>query len=156
MAARTRARSSAGEIGAAKRRGSRSAALVVAERLAVPQPELAREERVVADLRMRVERQVVGGEVDVVLEQRAQALGQQRRQPGRVELPEQAVVDEHELGAELDRALDQLPPRADARDHRVISRAPGPGGRWAPVVELAGIQQLVEGRDDVGYLRHGV
>ena len=64
---------------------------------------------------MRVERQVVGGEVDVVLEQRPQALGQQRRQPGRVEVPEQAVVDQHELRAELDRALVQLPPRADAR-----------------------------------------
>ena len=76
-----------------------------------------REERVVAHLRVRVERQVVADEVDVVLEQRPQALGQQRRQPGRVELPEQAVVDQDELRAQLDRALVQFPPRTHPRHH---------------------------------------
>jgi len=62
---------------------------------------------------VRVERQVVGGEIDVVLEQRPQAFGQQRRQPGRVEVPEQAVMDQHELRAQLDGALAELAPSAD-------------------------------------------
>ena len=106
---------------------------------------------------MGVERQVVGGEVDVVLEQRPQALGQQRRQPGRVEVPEQPVVDEHELRAELDRALDQLALRGDAGDHARDLRARP--GTWSPFGprswNVAGCQQLVERPNDVGDLRHG-
>jgi hypothetical protein len=78
--------------------------------------ERVREQRVVADLRVRVERQVVGGERDVVAEQRPQPLGQPRRQSDGREVPEQAVVHEHQLAALLDGALDQLALRRHARD----------------------------------------
>ena len=60
---------------------------VVAERLVLRRTRAPAQQRVVADLRMGVERQVVGGEADVVLEQRPQALGEQRRQPGRAGSP---------------------------------------------------------------------
>src|SRR4051812_25806769 len=77
------------------------AAAVVAERLVGAAAERPRQQRVVTELGMGVERDVVGGEVDVVLEQRAQPLGQHRGEPGRLEIPEQAMVDEHELGSKL-------------------------------------------------------
>jgi hypothetical protein len=66
---------------------------------------------------VRVERQVVARERDVVFEQRPQALGEHGRQPGRVEIPEQAVVDQNELGALRDRPLRQLARRRDARQN---------------------------------------
>ena len=144
------------QLGRGQRLGERPAAaderaLVGAERLDLHAPELAREDRVVADLRMRVERQVVAGEVDVVLEQRPQAGGEQRRQPGRVEVPEQAVVDEHELGAQLDRPLVQLERRADTP---VSTRVTSPRARHLQpvgpeVLEIGGTQQLVERPNDV-------
>ena len=73
-------------------------------------------------------------------------LGQQRRQPGRLEVPEQAVVDEHELGVELDRALDQLALGGHARDDAPASARAGHLQPVGPeVVERAGLEQLVEG-----------
>ena len=75
----------------------------------------AGEQRVVADLEVAVEREVVGGEREVGVEEQLQAaLGgpvQRARRPG----PEEAVVDEHEVGALLARAGEQLGIRRDAR-----------------------------------------
>ena len=120
------------------------------ERLVGLAAERDGKQRVVADLGMGVERQVVRGQVHVVGEQRAQALGQCARQPGWVEVPEQAVVHEHEIGAQGERALDQLAVRRDAGDD---SRDVGPPGNLEPVgpvvAERTGLQQLVEVRDQI-------
>jgi hypothetical protein len=105
---------------------------------------------VVADLRVGVERQVVGGQRDVVEEQGAQALRQPRREPQRRELPEQPVVDEHELRALLDRPPDQLELGRDARHDALHGpRAGHLEAVRAHVVEGRRVQQLVEIADQV-------
>src|SRR3954468_3440277 len=123
---------------------------VVAERLLRVAAECLREKRVVAELGMGIERDVVRGEVDVVLEQRAQSLGQHRREPRRLEVPEEAVVHEHELGVQLDRALAQLSLRRDAGDHpRDLARARNLEPVRAQVRVRTGVQEIVERGDDV-------
>ena len=91
--------------------------------------ELAGEQRVVADLRVGVEREVVGGERDVGVEERLQPAAQPRGRRRSGSLPQkQAVVDEHELGAGPRRALEELERRRDAADdrrHLVARRRPG-------------------------------
>jgi hypothetical protein len=88
---------------------------------------------------------VVGGERDVVLEQRAEPLGQRRRQAGGVEVPEQAVVDEHEPGVEGDGAVDQLALGADAGDDlRDVLATRDLEPVRAHVIESTGIEQIVE------------
>jgi hypothetical protein len=67
-----------------------------------------REQRVVADLEVAVEREVVSGEADVGVEEELQtALGGAVERPRRSG-PEQAVVDEDEVGALVARACEQL------------------------------------------------
>ena len=100
VAACTRSTSSAGAMPAP---GKRARTPTVARLCAAKGSMLARaerrgEQRVVADLEMAVERQVVGGQREVGVEEQLQAaLGgavERARRPG----PEQAVVDEHEVG----------------------------------------------------------
>ena len=88
--------------------GERAGAADAGERLVALAAQSLGEQRVVAELRMAVERQVVAGQRNVVLEQRSQPLGEHRRQARRVEVPEQPVVHEHELRLLGHRALDQL------------------------------------------------
>ena len=99
-------------------------------------------------LGMGVERQVVGGEGDVVLEQRAQPLGQRGRQPGGLEVPEQPVVDEHEPGRQgAARSNSSRWAETPVTTFATLSR-PGHLQPVRPVVlERAGIEQLVEVRD---------
>ncbi len=115
-----------------------------------PAADGAGEQRVVADLEVAVERQVIGGEREVGVEQQLQAaLGgpvQRARRPG----PEEPVVDEHEVGALLARAGEQLD----------ICRDPGydgldllPSGYLqsvGPVVVVrGGIQEVVQVANDL-------
>jgi hypothetical protein len=81
---------------------------VIAERLGALEPERRADQGVVAHLRVRVERQVVGGQRDVPVKQRAQALLHRGRHRPGVEVPEQAVVRQDELGAQLGCSLEQL------------------------------------------------
>ena len=115
------------------------------ERLVALAPEALGELGVVAHHRMGVERQVVGGEADVVLEQRPQPLGERGRQPGAEEVPEQPVMDEHEAGLEHDGAVDQLALGADPRDDLRDRLAAGYLEPVRPEVgERTGIKQIVE------------
>jgi hypothetical protein len=81
---------------------------VLTERLTTLEPECLADQRVVADLRMRVEREVVGGQGDVAVEQEPQPLPHGGRQRARVEVPEQAVVRDHQLRAQPGRMFEQL------------------------------------------------
>lgn len=72
-------------------------------------PEL----RVVAELWMRIERQVVGKQVDVVREQRRQALLEPPGHRPLVPTPEQPVVNQNRIGPSIDRRVDQRPACSD-------------------------------------------
>lgn len=80
------------------------------------QAELLAELRVVAELGMRVERQVVGEEVDVVLQQQRQSLLHPAGDAAVLAAPEQSVVDEDRIGLGADGRLDQRAARGHARD----------------------------------------
>jgi hypothetical protein len=102
-------------------------------------------------LEVGVERQVIGGEAHVGVEQQLQpALGRPVHVPGR-SAPEQPVVDEHEVGAERTGALEQLNTRRDPRDDRFNLAA---AGNLKPVrtvvVEQIGVQDRSEMADDGG------
>ena len=78
-----------------------------------------------------------------------------RREPDRVEVPEQPVVDEHELRVLLDRALEQRALGGDAGDDALdLAPARDLEPVRAQVVERAGVQQLVEARDQLGDVSH--
>ena len=82
-----------------------AAPLTAAKGAASCAPELAGQQRVVADLGMAVERQVVGGQRHVGVEERLQARLGGAVERSRRARPEQAVVHEHEVRALLARAL---------------------------------------------------
>ena len=81
---------------------------------------------VVADLRVRIERQVVGGDRQLCTEGGAQAprhpLAERRRRVA----PEEPMVDEQHLGAGAERALDQLGVRRDPAS-TTFDTSPVPG-----------------------------
>ena len=100
--------------------------------------------------RMRVQAQVVGEQRDVVIEQRPQprllAVAERRPRPRSVE---QAVVDDHHLGAVGGRPLEQLQRRADAGGH--VRHLLGAGHLHAdrhPVRVAVDVEQLVQEGDD--------
>jgi hypothetical protein len=91
----------------------------------------------------------------VVLEQRPQALGEHRREAGRQEVPEQPVVDEHELGALLHGSLDQRALGRDARhDPRHLAASGHLQAVRTEVLELTGSQPFVQRVDDRRESRH--
>ena len=70
--------------------------------------ELTRDESVVADLRVGVEREVVSRERDVAGEECFESPFHPLVDYARVAVPEDPVVDDEELGAELGRSPKQL------------------------------------------------
>jgi hypothetical protein len=70
--------------------------------------QLAREQRVVADLRVCVEREVVRGEGDPRVEEHLQPPAHRVVDHPRIAVPEEAVVDQEQLGARSGRALEEL------------------------------------------------
>jgi hypothetical protein len=143
------------QLGRGQRLGERGAAADLRERHVPARAKRVGQQRVVADLGMGVERQVVGGERDVVAEQRAEPLGEPRREPDRREVPEQPVVDEHELCLLRDRALEQRPLRRDAGDDTIdLPRTRYLESIGAEVVERGWVQQLVEGTDQLVDVSH--
>jgi hypothetical protein len=130
-------------------------AAVHREGLDLAGPDRAGEERVVADLQVAVEREVVGGQRDVRVEEQLQAaLGgavERSRRAG----PEQAVMDEHEVRVLFTRAREELGIRAHARDYRLDLLASGYLQSVGPVVVVrSGIQKLVEVANDLIAGRH--
>src|SRR3954452_8664701 len=104
---------------------------------------------------MRVERQVVAGERDVGVEQDPQALLHRRPDRARVEIPEQAVVAEHELRAVRGGTLEQLALSRDPRDDSRHLRGAGYLEAVRAVVgERSDLEQVVQVGDDLVALRH--
>ena len=72
-----------------------------------------------------------------------------RADPARVAIPEEAVVDEHHLGACISGAAEELERRRDAGDHQGDLLGAGDLKAHREVVGIAaGRQQLIEECDD--------
>jgi hypothetical protein len=113
-------------------------------------------ERVVADLGVGVERQVVGNEREVGAEQRREArlLGGSDR--SRSLVPEDAVMAQDHLGVEGGRPLEQVEVGGDAADHELDLFRPRHLKSVGPVVRPARrVEQLVEVGDDLVPVGHG-
>ena len=78
--------------------------------------ELSGKQRVVPDLGMGVEREVVGGERDLGVEERLEPAADPRVDHARLVVPEDAVVDDDELRARLGGELEQLERGRDRAD----------------------------------------
>ena len=92
------------------------AQVLLAETPGYAPPELARQRDVVADLGMRVERQVICEEVDVVLDKKRDAPPPDAGQPRVFAAPEVTVMDEKRVGTSGDGLFDQCERRSDAGD----------------------------------------
>jgi hypothetical protein len=109
-----------------------------------------RQQRVVADLQVAVERQVVRGEREVGVEEQLQAPLRSLVQGPWGTRPEQAVVDEHEVDAFLARAREELGVGAHAGRHRLDLVAAGYLEPVGPVVVVGrGVKDRVQIADDV-------
>ena len=113
------------------------------------------EEGVVADRRMRVERQVVGEERQVGGEERLQAAALAPVDPQWLVPPEHPVVDDHELRPHRGRPLEQLPRRRDAAgDLADLVRAQHLQPRPPVLGEAVHLEQLVRVVDDLVTVSH--
>jgi hypothetical protein len=115
------------------------------ERLELVGAQAPCQQRVVADVQVGVQRQVIGGERHVVLEQQPQALLGGGRQRQRGAGPEEAVVDDHEVCVLGGGAAKELRARRDARHDRLdVFGARNLQAIRAVVAEVRWRQQLVE------------
>ncbi len=97
-----------------------------------------------------VQRQVVGHQADVAVEQELQAALGAQVDRARPAAPQQAVVDEDQIGPDLARADEELGARAHAGHDRLDVCPTGYlEAVRAVVVEATGFQELVEVGDDV-------
>ena len=85
--------------------------------------------RVVPERRVRIEREVVREERRVPGEERLEPAAEPCVDHERLVPPEEPVVDEHELGAELDRALEEL--ARDETPHAIVVTSSAPV-TWSP------------------------
>ena len=112
--------------------------------------------RVVAELGMRVEREVVGDEAQVGAEERLEPAAQSPVDDERLVAPEETVVDEHELRAGLGRPLEQLERGGDAaRDLLDVRRADDLQPGTAEFGKPLDLQPLVRVGDDLVPAGHG-
>ncbi len=126
-------------------------AAMLGERLAALGSQSAGQQRVVPDLGVRVERQVVGEQADVGLEQRLQPPCERAVDRSGSRTPEDPVVGEHQLRSLRRRAPEQLEMGAHAGGHRRHLLGPRhlqPVG--AVVLEALRLQEAVELAHDVG------
>ncbi len=113
--------------------------------------EPSREQRVVAELSMGVERQVVGGERDVGVEQDLQPSPQRHVDRLGTRAPEEAVVHEQQISILGCRQLEQLGVRRDARrEHLDVARAGDLQPVDAVVVEALGLEQPIDLCENLG------
>jgi hypothetical protein len=117
--------------------------------------QLAAQQGVVPDLRVSVERQVVGRKRHLGGEQGAKSRRHRLRQRRHLRTPQQPVVGEDELGAGAHGGLQELQVRRDAGGDAVDL---GGAGHLEPVravvVERADLEQLVAEADDLVAGRH--
>ena len=129
----------------------------LAERLLDLHPERLGEQGVVADLGVRVEREVVRREVQVGGEERLEPSTLAPVDPDGLVPPEHAVVDDHELGAGRRRPLEELDRGGDAaRDLRHLVGAEHLQAGRAVLREAVDFEQLVRVPDDLVALGHGL
>ena len=113
--------------------------------------------RVIAPLRMGVQRQVVCEQVNVMGQQQSQALTQPAGHPPVVAAPEQTMVHKNRIGILSNGCLDQRQAGGDAR-HQFAHRAP-PLHLQAigPIVfEALGLQHGVKSRKQGKVFGHGL
>jgi hypothetical protein len=115
--------------------------------------ERTAKQRVVAQLRVGVKWQVVGGEPHVCVEQNREATPERQVDRARLGVPEDPMVHEHQVRALGGGELEELGMRAHAARqsvHRVASRHLQTVG--AVVVEEAGLEHAVELGNDLSEL----
>ncbi len=110
-------------------------------------------------LGVAVERQVVGGQRHPLRQHGPQSPGGDGVEGARVAVPEEAVVDQHQVGLELDRGLERLAVGADRGDHRADLGVGAVAVRHlhavrAVVAVAVGGQQRVEGGHDLAQPGH--
>ncbi len=106
---------------------------------------------------MGIERQVIGDQVDVMLEQARKALLHPPRHAAILPAPEQTVVDQDRISLGFDRRLDQVQARGHAADNMPDLLAPLDLQAVRPIIlETRGFKRLVEMADKVGAMGHGV
>ena len=124
--------------------------VVAREALGGVEPQCAADQRVVAHLRVGVERQVVAGQGHVRVEQRPQPALHRRPDRAGVKVPEQPVVTQDQLRALGRRALEQLELGRYTGDHHVDGRGAGHLEAVGPVVvEGFRVEKGVEEADDL-------
>ncbi|CAM2149334.1 hypothetical protein PT2222_210077 [Paraburkholderia tropica] len=136
-----------GEVRERDRHGQRGhpAEILLAEPLLADPAELGAELRVIAELRVAVERQMVGKQVEVVREQCLQATIFAPRDLRRLVLPEVAVMDQHGVGAPLERGFQKG--QRGGHAGRDLLHAPPPFHLQpirAVVLEPPGFQKIVQ------------
>ena len=101
--------------------------------------------RVVSQLRMQVERKVIRQQIDIGLDQLADATPLEAGDRRRLTLPEVPVMDEDRVGARRDRRIDERIACGDARDEGLDV---GPSFHlqavWAIIANLRHIEKIVE------------
>ena len=119
------------------------------EALRLGDPQFPRDDDVVPDLRMRVEREVVGGERDVPVEEGLEAPLHREVDDPRLVLPVLAVVDEEHLRPGVLRALKGLEGGRDRRgDLRHLVGSDDLEAHRAVVVEAVEVEQLARMVED--------
>ncbi len=99
---------------------------------------------------------MVGGEIEVGREECLESPPHDVVDRARISIPEQPVVDEHEVGAARGRTLEQLERGGDAADELRDLGRPGDLEAHRPVVRVgAELQVLVGERDDLVARGHG-
>ena len=110
-------------------------------RQAEPAPQLC----VVAQFGMRIKRQVVGQQVDLVREQQSKAAPTRTDHPHVVALPEKSMVHQNRIGAGRDCGLDQRQARGHTRDQaQNLSLSFHLHAVWAIIAKARRFEQLVQ------------
>ena len=114
------------------------------------QPKRLGDLRVVAELLVRIQRQVVGREADVGVEQRAQALAHDPIDHAAVTVPEQPVVYDDQLCPGLRGLLKELEADAHGGEHSFDALAADHlQTHWAIVWKSGHVQRGIQKRDQI-------
>src|SRR5207249_2197393 len=134
-----------------RREESDRLAAVVGERLELCGAQRSREQGVVAELGVGVEREVVGGERDAGLEQDLQAALEWRVDRGDARAPEESGVDDQQLRLLRGRPLEQLRACGEAAGERgyALSTAGDLQAVQAEILEAGRLEQALGLGEDI-------
>ena len=109
------------------------------------------EQRVVADLEVGVQREVVGGKADVGLEQDLQATLERAVDWSRTAAPEEPVVDDQQLGPLGGGEFEQLGVGGDSGGHgHNLGRSRNLQAVGTVVLKASGFEQTIDLLEDLG------